>query len=67
MKKWYDGMTAAKMLKNKTREWTETGDYTNGRRGPCGELGWTKKYVEIEGVTYELTYGMGGFPILDEK
>lgn len=67
MKNWYDGMTAAEMLDNKTDEWTETGDYTDGRRGPNGELGWTKTFVVIDGVTYRLTFGREGFPELEEQ
>ena len=66
MKKWYDGMTAAKMMNKVEKEWTERGEYTEGRRGPNGELGWKKTYVVVEGVTYVLTYGREGWPELTE-
>jgi len=66
MKKWYEGNKAAEMLKKATEKWTETGNYGEGRRGPCGELGWTKTYVKIDGITYRLTYGREGFPELEE-
>ena len=66
MKKWYTGLDADKMLKNVEKRWTETGDYTNGRRGPCGELGWRKTFVKIDGTTYHLTYDRDGWPELNE-
>ena len=67
MKKWYEGIEAAEMLTKATRKWTETGDYGEGQRGPCGELGWTHTYVEIGGTVYRLTYGREGFPSLDKR
>ena len=65
MKKWYDGIEAAEMLTKATKEWTESGTYGENR-GPCGEMTWEKTFVEIEGITYRLTYGCEGFPDLEE-
>lgn len=67
MKKWYDGLKAEEMLRNVTRDWTETGEYTDGQRGPCGELGWKRRYVEIDGTVYDLTYDRDGWPTLHER
>ena len=36
-----DWKEAEAMIKRADKVWTIKGEYKNGRRGPCGELGWT--------------------------
>jgi hypothetical protein len=64
--KTYSGWEAGKMMERATKTWKVTGDYPEGRRGCCGELGWVETYTEIDGKTYNLRYDRDGWPELEE-
>ena len=58
-----DWEEAEEILNKADRVWTEKGEYKNGRRGPNGELGWTRKYAEADGIVWNVEYECG-FPVL---
>lgn len=58
-----DWEEAEKIIKKADKVWTENGEYKNGRRGPSGELGWTREYAEADGIVWNVEYDCG-FPVL---
>ena len=54
---------AEEILNKANKVWIENGEYQNGQRGACGELGWTRKYAEADGIVWNVEYDCG-FPVL---